>query len=228
MQNTNQVQNGAENLPSDSNVVPNENSNTPQPSQAPTAGVQDGTVNPQQQTVNPVNAAVPAQNIAVEQQQPMVTQTEKMYGLLSYLPFVHFVTLILKPESAFVRLHARQGLLLFLLFFFSGIIAALFSSFGLIGAILAFFIAFIPLAITILAVYSMYLALVGTWWKIPVLGAISEIIPIELFAKIAKETVTDQVIQAKENYENRQEAQNDQQPPSSTPTNPPNTTSSNS
>lgn len=207
MQNINQVQNNSSNLPENGS-----NGSIPSVAVNP---VTSGNQVPPQSFNDPTVISAPVFNALPSQ--PVVTQIEKMYGILSYLPFVHFVTLVLKPESAFVRLHARQGILLFLLFFFSGIVAALFSTFGLIGGILSFFIAFMSVATVILAVYSMYLAALGIWWKIPLLGTISEIIPIELFAKIVKENVTDQVIKPNGDNNANQNSQNSENDnPSST------------
>lgn len=138
-----------------------------------------------------------------KQQQPPVTKDEKVYATLAYVPLVAFLSIIVKPDSAYVRLHARQGILISILFFFAGLFAAIVSLFGVIGTLLAFLIGLIPLACMIIAVYSMYLALTGIWWKIPVLSAVAEVIPVEWLAKTSKENITGQAGIAKVDYDNR-------------------------
>src|SRR5690606_6848939 len=44
--------------------------------------------------------------------QPAVVRDEKLFAALAYIPFVAIISLIMKPDSAFVRMHARQGLML--------------------------------------------------------------------------------------------------------------------
>jgi len=138
--------------------------------------------------------------------QPVVASDEKIYAMAAYIPFLSFVSLILKPESAFVRLHARQSLFLTLIFLVMLVALGVFSVFGIIGTLLAILIGFLQVGLMVLAVYSMYMALTGIWWKIPILGEISSFIPIELFAKFSKEMIKDQVVQAKSDYDSRQNA----------------------
>lgn len=137
--------------------------------------------------------------------QPPVSKDEKVYAAIGYIPFVAIISIIIKPDSAFVRLHAKQGLLLSILFFFGGIFAAIVSLFGIIGQFLAFFIGLIPMGSLILAIYSMYLAASGLWWKLPILSSVSDLIPIEIIAKTSKENITGQMGTAKVDYDNRQE-----------------------
>lgn len=137
--------------------------------------------------------------------QPRVTKDEKIYGALAYIPFVSMVCIILKPDSAFVRLHSKQGLLISVIFLFVGLLAAIVSIFGIIGQLLSILLGFIPLACLVIGVYSMYLAMTGYWWKIPVLGSVADLIPVEMMAKVSKENITGQVGIAKNDYDNRQE-----------------------
>lgn len=154
-----------------------------------------GVVNQFTTPLNPVN----------QQQQPQVSKDEKVYATISYIPFVAILSIIIKPDSAFVRLHARQGLLLTMIFLFSGIFAAIVTIFGIIGQLLAVLIGLIPLGCMVVGVYSMYLAMIGYWWKIPVLSVVSDLIPVEAMAKVSKENITGQVGIAKNDYDNRQE-----------------------
>lgn len=137
--------------------------------------------------------------------QPKVTKDEKVYGAIAYIPFISLVCIILKPDSAFVRLHAKQGLLLTIIFLFVGILAAIVSVFGIIGQLLSILLGLIPLGCFVIGIYSMYLAMTGFWWKIPVLSSVADLIPVEMMAKVSKENITGQVGIAKNDYDNRQE-----------------------
>lgn len=141
-----------------------------------------------------------------DENQPPVRQDEKNYAAIGYVPFVALISIIVKPDSAYVRMHAKQALLLAIMFFFGGILAAIVSLFGIIGQLLAVVMGLIPLASLVLAGYSMYLAYMGFWWKIPVLSTVANIIPVEMMAKVSKENITGQAGVAKEDYDVRQEA----------------------
>lgn len=138
--------------------------------------------------------------------QPPVNKDEKVYAAISYIPFVALISIIVKPDSAFVRLHAKQGLLLAMIFFFVGLIAAIVSLFGVVGQFLAFLLGLVPMGALIVDVYSMYLSFTGYWWKIPVLGTVADVIPVEWMAKTSKSNITGQVGVAKEDYDVRQDA----------------------
>ncbi len=117
--------------------------------------------------------------------QPKVTTEEKAWALISYIPLVALLCLIIKGNSNYVKLHSRQGLLLFILFFLTIFVYIL----PFVGLLLG---SFIQLLIFILGAFSAYQALIGNWWKIPVLGDIAEMIPVDLFVKIASETLPNQ------------------------------------
>lgn len=116
------------------------------------------------------------------QGQPNVSSEEKIWALVSYIPLVALMALVLKPSSEFIKLHGRQGLLIFLIFFFSIFVYLVPYIGALIGVI-------IHLGMIGIAVFSMYQAFIGNWWKIPVLGDIAELIPVDLFAKVTREAV---------------------------------------
>jgi uncharacterized membrane protein len=140
-----------------------------------------------------------------KENQPPVKQDEKVYATVAYIPFMALLSIIIKPDSAFVRLHSKQGLLLSILFFFGGMMAAIVTLFGIIGQFLAFVLGLVPLACIIIGIYSMYLTMNGYWWKIPFLSMLADLIPIEMIAKTSKETITGQVGVAKNDYDNRQD-----------------------
>jgi len=136
---------------------------------------------------------------------PPVSKDEKIYGGLSYIPFVSLACIILKPDSAFVRLHVKQGLLLTIIFMFVGMLAAIVSIFGIIGVLLGFLLGLVPLASLVIGIYSMFLAFTGYWWKIPVLSSVADLIPIEMIAKVSKDNISGQIGIAKNDFDNRQQ-----------------------
>jgi uncharacterized membrane protein len=112
--------------------------------------------------------------------QPKVTQEEKLWSFIAYIPFLGaIIALVMKPHSEFIKLHGRQGLLLFLFFFFNIFIYL----FPFIGAFLGIVI---HMGLIVVIVFSMYQALIGNWWKIPILGDIAEMIPSDLFVKVTR------------------------------------------
>lgn len=117
--------------------------------------------------------------------QPKVTKEERLWAGVSYIPLVALVALISMPNSAFVRLHAKQGLLIFIFFFIC--LFVLFVPF--IGPL---FGGLIQLALFILGLFSMYQSFIGNWWKIPVLGEVAEMIPVGVFTKVSTEIITGQ------------------------------------
>ncbi len=120
------------------------------------------------------------------QPQPPVTQEEKLWAALSYVPMVALVSFLIKPKSAFVKLHGRQGLLIFLIFFFSIFLYIILPPLGTIIAGLLQFGMFV------VGVFSIYQAVLGNWWKTPVLGNIADMLPIDMFTSVATQAVTGQ------------------------------------
>jgi uncharacterized membrane protein len=118
--------------------------------------------------------------------QPKVTQEEKIFGAVSYVPMIQLITLMFKPDSAYVRLHARQGLLMFGLFFLCIFLYII----PYLGPVFAGLIQF---GLMVLGLFSIYQALIGNWWKIPVLGDIAEMIPTDWLTQVSKEMVTGQI-----------------------------------
>lgn len=207
---------------SETNVVPQEKTEVPQAEIKPVSSVKTEVTQQAQKAVTEgVAQAQQAGKESVEKignlvggvlqpkkddaNQPPVNKDEKVYAAISYIPFVALVSIIVKPDSAFVRLHAKQGLLLALIFFFVGILAAIVSLFGIIGQFLAFLLGLVPMAVLFIDIYSMYLSFMGYWWKIPVLGAVADVIPVEWMAKTSKSNLSGQVGVAKEDYDVRQD-----------------------
>jgi uncharacterized membrane protein len=117
--------------------------------------------------------------------QPAVTMEEKAWAAIAYIPLAALAALVIKPDSAYVKLHGRQGLLIFIVFFLCIFVY-------LVPFIGPMFGGLIQLGLFILGIFSMYQALIGNWWKIPMMGDLSEAIPLSLFEKVTKEVVTGQ------------------------------------
>lgn len=120
------------------------------------------------------------------QPQPPVTQEEKIWAALSYIPMVALVAFLIKPKSEFVKLHGKQGLLIFLIFFFSIFLYIILPPLGPIIAGL------IQLGMFVIGIFSIYQAISGNWWKTPVLGNISDMLPIDMFTNVATQAITGQ------------------------------------
>ncbi len=119
------------------------------------------------------------------QPQPNVTSEEKVWAALSYVPMVALLSLLVQSKSAFVKLHAKQGLLIFIIFFLSIFLYILYP----IGS---FFGELIHLALIIVGIYSLLQAILGNWWKIPVLGDIAAKLPVDALTSVATQAVTGQ------------------------------------
>jgi uncharacterized membrane protein len=90
--------------------------------------------------------------------------------------------LVINPRSEYIKLHGRQGLLLFLISFFSIFVYIVPFIGYVIGGI-------IHLGVIGIGLFSMYQAFIGNWWKIPVLGDLAGLIPVEIFTKVTREAV---------------------------------------
>jgi len=125
------------------------------------------------------------QMFKVAANQPKVTMDEKLWAGLSYIPLVALAALVIKPESGYIKLHGRQGLLIFIVFFFCIFIYLVPYIGPLFGGLIQF-------GLFVVGVFSMYQAFIGNWWKIPVLGDIADMIPIGMFTKVTTEVLTGQ------------------------------------
>lgn len=96
--------------------------------------------------------------------------TENIAALLSYL--LGFITgiifLIVEKENRFVRFHAIQSLITFLPLF---IISYIVGIIPLIGDIFSFLIGVLEFILWIVLMYKAYK---GKWFKLPIVGDISE------------------------------------------------------
>lgn len=150
------------------------------------------------------------------QPQPPVEQDEKLWAALSYVPMVALVAFLIKPKSAFVKLHGRQGLLIFLIFFFSIFLYIILPPLGpILGGL-------VQLGMFVVGIFSIYQAIMGNWWKTPVLGNIADMLPVDMFTNVATQTITGQEPTQNPPVDVQPQVEQtppvvDQQPPQSTP-----------
>lgn len=133
-------------------------------------------------------AAAPALVKAPAAPQPPTAQDERIWAALSYIPMVALVAFLIKPNSDFVKLHGKQGLLLFIIFFISLFVYFLFPPLGAFLAMLAQFACFV------IGIYSIYQAMMGVWWKTPVLGQLADVIPVAMLTNVATKALTGDVL----------------------------------
>lgn len=82
----------------------------------------------------------------------------KLMGALSYLWILSVVMLVIKKDDEFVKFHARQGLILFIISFVGFI--------PVIGWI-------IDILVVIMVIVGFFKALSGEKWKMPLIGDIA-------------------------------------------------------
>ena len=98
-------------------------------------------------------------------------QDGKIFAVLSYLWILCFIPLLLKKDNKFAVFHAKQGLVLF--------IAEIALWIVRIVPILGWFISIVgSLLCGILALVGIVQALMGKYWKMPILGDYAEKIKI--------------------------------------------------
>jgi len=98
-------------------------------------------------------------------------QEGKIFALISYLWILCLVPLLLKKENKFAMFHAKQGLVLFICeiaLWIIGIIPILGWLISIVGSLIC----------GILSLVGIIQALMGNYWKIPVLGDYAEKISI--------------------------------------------------
>ncbi len=88
------------------------------------------------------------------------TQDEKTFGAIANLWVFSILILIMKKDSEFVKFHARQGIVLFLITIILGWIPVL----GWILVVIA----------SLMMLYGAYKAATGEQWEMPVIGPIAK------------------------------------------------------
>ena len=98
-------------------------------------------------------------------------QDGKIFAVLSYLWILCFIPLLLKKNNKFAVFHAKQGLVLFIAeiaLWIIGIVPVLGWFISIVGSLLC----------GILALVGIVQALMGKYWKMPILGDYAEKIKI--------------------------------------------------
>lgn len=120
---------------------------------------------------------VPAKKIHTE-------EDERFFSALGYLGPLFVLTLIAKPKSQYCRFHARQSMVLFLVFFIALIVLAMIP---LIGSLLM-------MALFALYVLAMFRSYQGDMWNIPYVSTFAGKVNVEALyekAGLAVQGVTD-------------------------------------
>lgn len=101
---------------------------------------------------------------------------ERWFAALGYIPFVFFLPMIMKPQSRFCQLHARQGLAVTIFFFLMVFIVFI----PLIGPFIGSFLFIIEVGVIAIAMFQ---ALSGIPWKMPLIGMLADHIPVQMLEK---------------------------------------------
>jgi uncharacterized membrane protein len=132
----------------------NEESNQSQ-GQTPNLNLNNST--PPKESANSANQSEKSEDTALDLQSVTdLTNEEKIWGAVSYLSFLCILPLLTKKNSLYCQFHAKQGLVLAILF-------TLVKFFWVIRM----FIPFLGLLEIIIVVSAAIQAYVGRWWKIP-------------------------------------------------------------
>lgn len=92
---------------------------------------------------------------------------KRILAAISYIPFLFIVPIILVKDDEFVNSHAKQG---FVLFIFELIIWIL-SKIPFIGFLFGYVLGIL---VFLAALYAFIEALLGKFWKIPIIGDLSK------------------------------------------------------
>jgi len=189
--------------PQNENVTQNTDEAAPQQQPAPVeqTPVQPETP-PEPSPAAPVEAPEMLKKAA---DQPPTKPEERVWALVSYIPMVASLALIMKPDSEFVKLHGRQGLLIFIIFFFNIFIYLV----PFIGPVIGIIVHFGCMGI---GLFSMYQAFIGNWWKIPVLGDVAKMLPVEAFTKVTRTAVMTEKVDDEKRAEEAQTVESEEAP----------------
>jgi uncharacterized membrane protein len=97
---------------------------------------------------------------------------ENVVAALSYIfgPFSGIAVLIMERENKFVRFHALQSMIWFLVLLVVGIILGVLSGFPILGFLFSFVNGLVRILGFVSWVYLMFMAYKGAEFKIPILG----------------------------------------------------------
>lgn len=163
----------------------------------------------QQQEAPQADGTVP-EMLKKAQNQPATTGEERIWALVGYVPMVALISLVMKPDSKFVKLHGQQGLLLLIIFF----VSIFFYVIPFVGPVIMLIL---HLALIAVGLFSMYQAYIGNWWKIPVLGDVAAMIPVDALTKVTRTAVMSEKVDKEKREEAEKPAEQqptpEQQPP---------------
>ncbi|MBO5489388.1 MAG: hypothetical protein J5972_05755 [Eubacterium sp.] len=116
------------------------------------------------------------QEVLFEQQD---FESNKIYGILSYIPFLFLIGLFAAPRSAYARFHANQGLVLTITSIILGVVQRFLSFFlhlvffDFIAGIISWVVGLAVSGLTlILIVVGIMNALSGAAKELPIIGVI--------------------------------------------------------
>lgn len=92
---------------------------------------------------------------------------KNIIAAISYIPFLFIVSLILAKDDEFVLSHAKQGFALFIV----EIVIWLLSKIPIIGFVFKYIFGIL---IFLVALYAFIEAFIGKFWKIPLIGDLSQ------------------------------------------------------
>ncbi|MBF0432212.1 MAG: hypothetical protein HQK83_13085 [Fibrobacteria bacterium] len=90
----------------------------------------------------------------------------KIWAIMSYLWILCLIPLILKKDNEFSFFHARQGLVLF--------VASIICAGLMMVPFINFIVPTIHLLIFVFSLMGIFNALMGKYWKIPIIGKYAE------------------------------------------------------
>lgn len=94
-------------------------------------------------------------------------QDGKIYAVLAYIGILCLVPLLVKKENKFALFHGKQGLVIFIAEIAVGIISVI----PFLGWLIGFFGVII---LGILSLVGIFQALMGNYWKMPVIADMAE------------------------------------------------------
>ncbi len=96
-----------------------------------------------------------------------VTGEQMLFGILSYLGILVLIPLLMKKDDNFVHFHAKQGLVMLIVW----VCIWIFTMVPLIGWVFGPLLSLVLFIVWIVAVINV---LMGKMWEIPVLGKYAE------------------------------------------------------
>ena len=138
---------------------------TPQPSAATPSP--EAVPTPTTPVVEQVQAATPASTSTptapVAPVGPAADADEKFFAALGYVAFLFVIPLLVKPKSDYCKFHARQSMVMFLMWIVGLVFLFTVTWFG----------SLLNIGFIALYVLAMYRAYIGEMWNIPVIGALA-------------------------------------------------------